>query len=100
MSFWDPSSIKEAVNNLPAQQRTNIEKFYDNDFDKLLEVESRLWEEYASGTDNFYYQWYLFKVSKACGGPMARGYVDIEHWDSCLGGRAVHDGRGNECPNR
>lgn len=96
----NPQQLNAAVNRLPAYQIRNIRDFYNSDFEKLLEVEARLWAEYAGGTDNFWGQWFYFDLSKACGGPMANGYVDIEHWDSCLGGRAAQDRRGNRCPNR
>ena len=96
----NPKQLEKAVNRLPAYQIKNILEFYNSDFERLLEVEARLWAEYAGGTDNFWSQWFYFDLSKACGGPMARGYVDVEHWDYCLGGRASHDNRGNRCPNR
>ena len=92
--------LNAAVNRLPAYQVKNILDFYNSDFERKLEVEARLWEEYAGGTDNFFGQWFLFDLSKACGGPMARDFIDIGHWDACKGGRAAHDGRGNRCPNR
>ncbi len=74
--------------------------FYDNDFDKILEVESRVWEEFAGGTDNFYYQWFLFRLSKACGGPKARGYIDMTHYEGCLGGRPTYDSKRRRCPGK
>ena len=94
-----PEELRKAIDELPQNHKNIIFDFYDNNFERLLEVEARLWQVYAgSYFKPFRQEAYLFELSKACGGDFARGYVDHRHYESCKGGRPTQDSRGNKCP--
>ena len=94
-----PEELQNAIDRLPQNHRNIIFDFYDDNFERLLEIEARLWQVYAASYFNTGLQEeYFFNLSRVCGGDWARGYVDYEHYDSCKGGRPTQDSRGNKCP--
>ena len=97
--WHSPEQLKKAIDKLPRNHQRIIFDFYDDNFEKLLEVEARLWQVYTASYFNTALQeQYGFELSKVCGGDWARSYVDYEHYDSCKGGRPTQDSRGNKCP--